>query len=95
MEFKHQKTAEIIKWFEELSKIPRCSKNEEAIAQWPALVRTTIINGAVTRFGPSQADSVVIDLHSRHPADPCYENKRISQLKKQSIQAWLIHLPSG
>jgi dipeptidase D len=30
----HQKTVEILKWFEELNKHPRCSKNEQAIAQW-------------------------------------------------------------
>lgn len=34
MKFQHQKTNEILKWFEEISKIPRCSKNEEAICSW-------------------------------------------------------------
>ncbi|MFC2155918.1 aminoacyl-histidine dipeptidase [Acidobacteriota bacterium] len=34
MKFEHEKTNEILKWFEEISKIPRCSKNEEKIAQW-------------------------------------------------------------
>jgi len=30
----HKKTSEILKCFEEISKIPRCSKHEEKIAQW-------------------------------------------------------------
>ncbi len=34
MKFEHEKTNEILKWFTEISKIPRCSKNEEKIAQW-------------------------------------------------------------
>ncbi len=32
--FKHEKTNDIIKWFGEISKIPRCSKNEGAICAW-------------------------------------------------------------
>lgn len=34
MKTQHQKTNEILKWFEELSKIPRQSRNEEAIGNW-------------------------------------------------------------
>lgn len=34
MKLEHEKTNEILKWFTEISKIPRCSKNEEKIAQW-------------------------------------------------------------
>jgi dipeptidase D len=34
MNVEHSKTKEILKWFEEISKIPRCSKNEEAICKW-------------------------------------------------------------
>lgn len=34
MKFEHEKTNDIIKWFEEISKIPRCSKNEGAICNW-------------------------------------------------------------
>ncbi len=34
MKFEHEKTNEILKWFEEISRIPRCSKNEGKIAQW-------------------------------------------------------------
>lgn len=34
MNVEHEKTREILKWFEEVSKIPRCSKHEEKICQW-------------------------------------------------------------
>jgi len=34
MQIKHQKTKEILDVFAELSRIPRCSKNEEKIARW-------------------------------------------------------------
>lgn len=34
MNFEHSKTEAVIKCFEEISKIPRCSKNEEQIALW-------------------------------------------------------------
>jgi len=34
MNIEHEKTKEILKWFEEVSKIPRCSKHEEKIVEW-------------------------------------------------------------
>ncbi len=34
MNIEHVKTKEVIKWFEEISKIPRCSKKEEQICNW-------------------------------------------------------------
>jgi dipeptidase D len=34
MDIEHKKTVEILKWFEEINKNPRCSKNEEQIGQW-------------------------------------------------------------
>jgi len=34
MKFEHNKTNEVLKWFEEITKIPRCSKHEEKIANW-------------------------------------------------------------
>lgn len=34
MKFDHGPTNEIMKWFEEITKIPRCSKNEDQIAAW-------------------------------------------------------------
>ncbi|MBN2012713.1 aminoacyl-histidine dipeptidase [candidate division KSB1 bacterium] len=34
MNITHAKTKEVLKWFEEITKIPRCSKHEEKIAAW-------------------------------------------------------------
>jgi dipeptidase D len=34
MKVEHEKTKEILKWFEEVTKIPRCSKHEEKICKW-------------------------------------------------------------
>lgn len=34
IKIQHEKAREILGWFEEISKIPRCSKNEEAICNW-------------------------------------------------------------
>jgi len=34
MKFDHAPTNEILKWFEEITRIPRCSKNEDKIAAW-------------------------------------------------------------
>ncbi len=34
MKFEHEKTNEILKWFEEIASIPRCSKHEEKICKW-------------------------------------------------------------
>lgn len=34
MNIDHPKTKETLKWFSEISKIPRCSKHEEQIVQW-------------------------------------------------------------
>ncbi|MFH1873781.1 MAG: aminoacyl-histidine dipeptidase [Pseudomonadota bacterium] len=34
MEIKHEKTKEVLKWFEEIAKIPRCSKKETQICNW-------------------------------------------------------------
>jgi dipeptidase D len=34
MNIEHKKTVEILKWFEEINKIPRCSKKEKQIGQW-------------------------------------------------------------
>ena len=34
MLFEHQKTNEILNWFEQINQIPRCSNNEQAISQW-------------------------------------------------------------
>ena len=34
MEIIHAKTKEVLRWFEEITKIPRCSKHEDKIAAW-------------------------------------------------------------
>lgn len=34
MKYEHEKTNEILKWFEEIASIPRCSKHEEKICKW-------------------------------------------------------------
>jgi dipeptidase D len=34
MLFEHQKTNDILNWFEQINQIPRCSNNEQAISQW-------------------------------------------------------------
>ncbi len=36
MDIQHEKTKTILKWFEELNKVPRCSKNEKAVCDWLA-----------------------------------------------------------
>lgn len=33
-DIRHEKTRVVLKWFEEISKIPRCSKNEDQIVSW-------------------------------------------------------------
>jgi len=47
----HKKTVEILKWFEELNKIPRCSKNEKQIGQW-------LMDWAVSNNFEAQQDKV-------------------------------------
>ncbi|MBN1154920.1 aminoacyl-histidine dipeptidase [candidate division KSB1 bacterium] len=34
MKVNHEPTNDVLKWFEEITKIPRCSKHEEKIGQW-------------------------------------------------------------
>jgi dipeptidase D len=69
MKFEHEKTEEILKWFEEISKIPRCSKNEEKIAQW--LVAWAKENNFEAKM--DKVKSVVIKV----PASPGFENSPI------------------
>jgi len=66
MKFDHEKTNEILKWFGEISKIPRCSKNEEAICKW--LVDWAKENN----FGvkTDSVDNVLIKV----PGSPGFEN---------------------
>jgi len=66
MAFKHPKTEAIINRFEEISKIPRCSKNEEAIGKW--LMNWAEENGFKAKM--DDVKNVVIQV----PASPGYEN---------------------
>ncbi|MGE5341617.1 MAG: aminoacyl-histidine dipeptidase [Candidatus Omnitrophota bacterium] len=66
MNFEHQKTNEILKWFEEISKIPRCSKNETAIAQW-------LLNWAKDNHFEAKSDQVK-NVLIKIPGSSGYEN---------------------
>jgi len=65
MEFKHAKTKTIVGLFEEINKIPRCSKNEKAIADW--LLAWARAHGLEART--DKVMNVVIDV----PATAGYE----------------------
>ena len=69
MDFKHAKTNEIVKWFKEINKIPRCSKNEKAICDW--LLAWAKEHGFTTRT--DKVMNVVIDV----PASAGYEKAPI------------------
>jgi dipeptidase D len=73
MNTEHKKTAEILKWFERLSQIPRPSKEEERIGQW--LMEWAREN----RFEAVQdkAGNVMIKV----PASPGYENAPVVVLQ--------------
>ncbi len=66
MDIKHEKTRTIVKWFEEISKIPRCSKNEKAICEW--LADWAREHGFEART--DKVENLVIEV----PASPGYEN---------------------
>ena len=69
MKFEHEKTNVILKWFEELSKIPRCSKHEELIGQW-------LVDWATEHNfekDMDEAGNIVIKV----PATPGFENSPI------------------
>jgi dipeptidase D len=66
MEFEHQKTNEILRWFEEIAKIPRCSKNEGAICNW-------LVNWAKENKFEVKTDRVQ-NVLIKVPASPGYEN---------------------
>jgi dipeptidase D len=69
MKFEHQKTNEILRWFEEITKIPRCSKAEEAICDW-------LINWAKENNFEVKTDKVR-NVLIKVPANPGYENSPI------------------
>ena len=65
MNIEHKKTVEILKWFEEINKIPRCSKKEKQMGQW-------LMDWAKTYDFPARRDNagnVVIKV----PGSPGYE----------------------
>lgn len=69
MNFDHKKVGEIIRLFEEISKIPRCSKNEKKIAEW-------LMNWAKENNFESNTDNTG-NLLIKVPASPGYENSPI------------------
>lgn len=73
MRFEHAKTNDIIKWFTEITKIPRCSKHEEKIRAW--LLDWAKQNKFETKT--DKVGNVVIKV----PASPGYENAPITVLQ--------------
>jgi dipeptidase D len=66
MKVEHEKTKEILKWFAEISKIPRCSKNEAAICKW-------LVNWAKENHFDVKTDRVN-NVLIKVPGSPGYEN---------------------
>ncbi|OQX84516.1 hypothetical protein B6D60_09220 [candidate division KSB1 bacterium 4484_87] len=69
MEIAHAKTREVLKWFEKITQIPRCSKHEEKIAQW--LTDWAKENGFEVKT--DEVNNLVIKV----PATPGYENSPV------------------
>jgi len=69
MNIEHIKTKEVIKWFEEISKIPRCSKKEEKICNW-------LVDWAKEHNFEVETDEVM-NVLIRVPATKGYENSPI------------------
>ncbi len=73
MNFEHEKTNEILKWFEDLSKIPRCSKHEEKIGQW-------LVDWA-NEYGFENKMDKVGNIVIKVPASPGFENSPITVIQ--------------
>lgn len=69
----HQKTQEILKWFEQINQFPRCSKNEGAVRNW--LIDWAKENNFF--FKTDNAQNLLIKV----PASPSYENAPIVVLQ--------------
>lgn len=72
-EIKHEKTKDVLKWFEEIDKIPRCSKHEKQISDW-------LCNWAKDKgykFKRDKVDSIVIKI----PASKGYEDSPITTIQ--------------
>lgn len=66
MNIEHKKTVEILKWFEEINKTPRCSKKEEQIGQW-------LMDWAKTYNFTARQDNAG-NVAIKVPGSPGYEN---------------------
>lgn len=73
MRFEHEPTHEIIKWFTEITKIPRCSKHEEKIRAW-------LMSWAKENNFETQTDKVG-NIVIKVPASPGYENAPLTVLQ--------------
>ncbi len=69
MNIEHTKTKEVIKWFEEISKVPRCSKKEEQICNW-------LVNWAKDNDFEVETDEVM-NVLIRIPGTKGYESSPI------------------
>jgi len=69
MTSQHQKTSDVLNWFEQISQFPRCSGNEAGIRNW-------LVNWAKQYPFPTKTDSVG-NLLIKVPASPGYENAPI------------------
>ena len=66
MTLSHEKTKEVLKWFEKITQIPRCSKHEEKIANW-------LMEWAKENNFDTKMDNVK-NLVIKVPASSGYEN---------------------
>lgn len=66
MTIEHGKTVEILKWFEAVNQIPRCSKNEKQIGQW-------LMNWANDNGLEGKQDNIG-NVTIKVPASPGYED---------------------
>ncbi|HEX9972666.1 MAG TPA: aminoacyl-histidine dipeptidase [bacterium] len=73
MRFEHAKTNDIIKWFTEITKIPRCSKHEEKIRAW-------LMDWAKQNNFETKTDKVG-NLVIKVPASPGYETAPMTVLQ--------------
>ena len=73
MKFEHTKTNDILKWFEEITKIPRCSKHEEKIVNW-------LMDWAKENNFEAKMDRIK-NIVIKVPASPGYENRPLTVIQ--------------
>lgn len=73
MNVNHAKTKDVLKWFEQITKIPRCSKHEEKIASW--LLEWAKKNNFETKT--DRVKNILIKV----PASPGYEKSPVVVLQ--------------